>query len=368
MRLVIASDSAEERRAYRQAALDAGLACEADDCVSVAALPKRLQRGGVDAALASVGLDESKILGAVHRAGAVPLYAVCDSADDRLVPTMLRAGARGYVRRSAVAKDLGNVASDLEAGTCPVSRGQLIAVVGGQHGVGVTTIATNLAFAAASRAPGQVALVQIVDGGGDLALHLGIQPEYPLGELAAGWSRLSLASLDRFLLKYSKGPSILAEQSAGASAVQWSAVALRHLLVHLRSRFAYVVADFGLAMDAARVDALRTADAVNVVLRLDVPTLEKTRQYVGALAGHGVFGEKLTGIVNFHGQSEEWPWTKARAALGLSIGGWIPDDSESVNAARNARKPLVLTARNKPIAASFERLAAQQSAVTRRAA
>jgi Flp pilus assembly CpaE family ATPase len=121
-------------------------------------------------------------------------------------------------------------------------------------------------------------------------------------------------------------------------------------------------------MDAARIDALQLADSVNIVLRLDVPTLEMTRRLLGGLAGQRVFGEKLTGIVNFHGQSEEWPWTKARAALGLSIAEWIPDDSEAVNAARNARKPVVLTARNKPIASSFERLAAQQSAVSRRAA
>jgi pilus assembly protein CpaE len=360
MRLIIASDSTEERRQYRQAAVAAGLDCDSTDCVIVRDLPSRLRIRNADVALTTVGLDVATSIRAVQTVSAagIPTYAVCDNASEPFVPKLVRAGAVGYLRRAEFQSDLEEMLAELGAERVRPKLGRLIALVGAQNGVGATTVATNLAFALSERWPSQVALAQLALGRPDLAMNLGLAPDTALSEVASGWPWLDATALNRLLIRYPHGPAILADLRNAAPPVQWSSAALSQLLGELRTRFAYTVVDFGPALDAAQLAALRLADTIALVLRLDMAAVMSAQILVASLAELGVSREKIVAIVNRHGQRGELSWTQVRSALGLPVGAWIPEDAENVNRAINARKPLVVANRTVPIAASFARLAA----------
>jgi len=367
MRMVIAGNSKSDCDDLRRSALTAGLECAPQDCVNVTALSDRLRRGDVDMALLPVGMDVSATLTAAHGATAagVPFFPICNSDDEPLLPSLFQAGAHGYLRRATFAGDLKNAIAELQD-TAPATQwGHVIAVVGPQNGSGVTTIATNLAFAAAMRRQGTVALAQAASGPGDVATQLGLMPARGIQELANGWMRLTSQNLQQFLMFYPQGPSILANNQM-EGLIQWTATGLRHLLGVLRSRFSTVVLDLGSATDEARREALRMADVIHIALRLDAPSIEAARTYLTAMVNRGVPRDRIGAIVNRHGQKGAWSWPRARAVLGVPVVEWIPDDPERANGALNARKPVVLFAPQAPIAASFHRLAAR--AIVRRVA
>jgi pilus assembly protein CpaE len=361
MRVVVASESALEREQLRQAAQGVGLDCAATDCVTPDALAARLADVGYGLAILGVGLNTPAGLAAIHGVESRTKTPVCvvwdpDAAVD--LPALLRAGASAYIRRTDMQTDLLGVVQQLRSdGDIKVAWGQVIAVTGGLPGVGVTTVATNLAFALAEKYPGRVALAQLTDGIPDLALNLDVSPAYPLAELAEGWYRLDGGLMRRCMVDHPAGVSVLADQVDRRDAVQWQPAAMRQLLVLLRSRFDFVIADLGHALDNARREAIRMADAVAVVARLDVPAVRVTRDWLTRLREMGVAYDRLLGVVNRTGQKEQLSWKTAREALPMTLGESIPDDPARTNHALNTGRPLVQSARNAAITAGFARLA-----------
>lgn len=353
MKVVIASDIAAEREHARAAAVSLGLDAVA---IRVSDLASRTAIEKPDLVVVAVGLDERAALSAVFAAGDVPAYLLLRDNTDFL-PNLLRAGARGYLRSDNLTDDLASAVDELiHAAPLQVAFGKVIGISGGVAGVGVTTVATQLAFALAEVHPGRVALVQLDAAVADLSVTLGLAPSYRLAEIAAGWDHLAPAVLARRMVEHPAGVNVLAD-IAGAEMLQWTPEALRQLLGVLRSRFEFVVVDFGHAVDPARLEALKFADGIAVVLRLDAPAIALGRQLVSRLIDGGVRREKLVGVVNRIGQPGQLPWADANAALTIDFADPLPDDPDRMNQTINARRPLVTTAANAPITAGFARLA-----------
>jgi len=134
---------------------------------------------------------------------------------------------------------------------------------------------------------------------------------------------------------------------------------MRNTIILLRSMFDFAVVDLGNTLDDARLEAFNLADRVVVVLKLDVPSLRLSRQYLKELERLGVPKEKIKIIVNRFGQRQEFSWKKAQEAIGLTVVEWIPDDPARINKAVNYGKPLVEIARGAPITKRFANLAQQ---------
>jgi pilus assembly protein CpaE len=360
MRVVVSSESASEREQFRLAALALGLECATGDCVSPDALSDRLALGDIGLALIALGLYPAQSLAAVHACSSVaaPVYVVSDASSIAELPNLLRAGAQGYLRKEELRGDLLAVVQTQRSGfSVRVATGRVFAVTGGLPGVGVTTVATNLAFALAEKHPNRVALAQLTDGVADLALNLALSPAYPLADLAAGWYRLDNNLMRRCLVDHPAGVSVLADQFGQGDAIAWEPAAMRQLLMLLRGRFEFVVLDLGHSLDSAREEALRMADAVGVVQRLDVPALRIGKDWLDRLREIGVSPERLLSIANRFGQREQVSWNTAHEVLATAMGQAIPDDPACVNFALNAGRPLAQSARSAAIAESFAKLA-----------
>jgi pilus assembly protein CpaE len=117
------------------------------------------------------------------------------------------------------------------------------------------------------------------------------------------------------------------------------------------------VLDLGQSGDPGLLTALTLSDKVVVVLRLDVPSLRLTRQFVRQLSEQGVSRERMRLLANRHGQRQQITRKKAEEVLGVAIPEWVPDDPATLNHALNHGLPLLSTARGAEITQSFANLA-----------
>jgi pilus assembly protein CpaE len=104
--------------------------------------------------------------------------------------------------------------------------------------------------------------------------------------------------------------------------------------------------------------ALRQADIVLLVLRLDFTSLRNCRRTLDHLEQLGVDRDRVRLVVNRYGQPKEVPAAKAEEALGLKIAHFVPDDPRTVNRANNNGVPLILEAPSARVSKSVVKLAA----------
>jgi pilus assembly protein CpaE len=361
MRVVIASEKAGQREAIRPVVLGAGLECSSSDCVAFADLAVRLAKAATDLVLIGIGGEPAPALAAIRYAvghTSAPVLAVGPSSNPTPILQAIRAGAREYLDESKLRDELRAALEKLvQVGAANYRRGKAYAITAAAPGTGVTTIATSLAFALAQHHPKQVVLAELGAEIPELALDLDLEPRHSLAELAGDWQRLDPTMMKQALVEHSAGVSVLAYHPDALVPTRLDIPAIRHTLVLLRSMFEYSVVDLGHVADAVNIEAMHLCDPVVVVVRLDVPSLRLSRQFIRRLGEHGVSGDKLCIVANRYGQRRQLHWKRAQEALGLPIQDWIPDAPAVVNQAINQGLPLVTSARRAKITRVIGKLA-----------
>ena len=363
MRVVIARQAGVLRDRLRQAVLGLGLECKSGDCVSYEDLPKRLAKNQVDLVLIGLGSDLSQGLAVLEKAyeqTEAPIFAVGLSSDSEQILKAIRSGAREHLHEEDVREELLYAIRKLQqAGVTAPRWGKVLGVTGAQAGLGVTTVACNLAFALGGYYPGQVVVGELGNCVPQMALNLDLQPRHGLDELAASWDRMDSVLMRKALVTHPSHVSVLAYPPDTLQPVTMSESIIRNMLVLLRSMFNFTIADLGHQLDDSRLEALTMADKIVVVVRLDVPSLRLSRQFIQRLEDVGVGQEKLCIIVNRFGQRKQFSWRKAKEVLGLTISEWIPDDPGTVNLSINHGQPLIKIAKRASITRRFSNLAKQ---------
>ena len=359
MRVLFVGDRPQDRDDGRQAALRTGLECAATDCVPFADLRLRLSREPqAHLIVVYLGADPvatSPLIRAAVEHVSQPVFAVGNVPDPTAAASL---GVTGVWHPDGLREGLLTATNHLrKAARVPDSRGRVLVVASAQPGVGVTTVASGLAFALAN--PETVSLVELVTGTPELALDLDLTPRYSVAELVRASARVDVSMIRGAAVAHKSGVSVLAyAQDTITPEVVTPAVA-RDFQILLRTAFAWSVVDAGYGTGPGVMALLTHADAVVVVTRLDPPGLRLTRRFVVALAEGGVPVEDLVIVANRYGQSGQVPWKKAEDSLRTKVRAWLPDDPGSVNAALRDARPLAEVARRSRLARGLRTLAGE---------
>jgi pilus assembly protein CpaE len=190
-----------------------------------------------------------------------------------------------------------------------------------------------------------------------LALDLDLDVRHPVGEVVRDWQRSDARLVREALVAHPAGVSVLAHAAEALSPVVMAPDVMRHLVVLFRTMFDEVVLDLGHGGYGAGLEAMKLAEAVLVLVRLDVPGLRMARRYLRLLVEEGLDGGKLRVVASRYGQSGQLDWRKAEEALGSKVLEWLPEDPASVNLALNRGRPLVQAARRAKLTRAFDKLA-----------
>lgn len=179
----------------------------------------------------------------------------------------------------------------------PEAKGLVTVVTGLRGGVGVTSVAVNLAATLAEMWPGRVALVDLGRPFSDVGKFLDLKP---------GASMLDLAEQGRYLdhslvLKTLQVLPIKLSVLQGSFHLNLTDEVWERLLTILRSLFDWIVVDLGSWPDDFYLKTLVEADEILLITELLFPSLDNLRKLWSLYLDWGLDGQKIKLVVNrFH--------------------------------------------------------------------
>lgn len=284
----------------------------------------------------------SALMARLPVAAACPLIAVGPAADPRAVIQAMRAGASDFADEQTLEADLPAAVERIRArpGGRQTEPARTIVVFGPNGGSGASTVAANLAAALAAEHQATL-LIDLKLHEGDLAALLDVQPKHDLAELCQNAAQMDRSMFERSLAREKGGVLLLAPPRAHADAALVTADGVRQVLNLARASYPYVVIDLDNTFAPEQVQALRQADVVVLVIRLDFACLRNARRALDQLDQLGVERDKVRVVANRCGQPREVAAAQAEEALGMKIGHSVPDDPRAVNRANNDGVPVV---------------------------
>lgn len=359
MQVSILSDSESVTARVRQVLLFDGADCPASNLVSLGSADHHLAKVQPDLLVVVLGANPERglaVLGGLHHSTKARVLAV-GPASSKLVLLALRGGAEDYVDEVDLESELQAALKRLKSEGSHRGRvGRMIAVLSPSGGSGSSTLAANVATALAQEHK-EVGLVDLKLEAGDLAAILDLRPTHTLADLTRDVARMDRVLLERSLVRHASGVHLLAPPRTYADVAHVTPEGVDQTLNLARSIFPYVVADIDHGFREVQVRALRQADTILLVLRLEFAALRNVRRALDHLEHLGLDTGRVRLVVNRFGQPKEVPAAKAEEALGMKIFHFVPDDPKSVNRANNNGVPFVIEAPSARVSRSVTQLA-----------
>ena len=226
---------------------------------------------------------------------------------------------------------------------------RLVAVFSPKGGVGTTTIAVNVAVAAAARRPGRVALVDLDIQFGAIATHLDIALKQTLSDVARDEAALREPELLRsYAVKHDSGLHVFVAPPTPELGETVTPDAVARLLTTLVDAYDRVVIDAGSTLDERSLLVLDAADAIILPVYPEMAALKSMHALLDYLTETGSVGTKATFVLNQMFSREILRMRDIESALGTKIGVQVPYDPFLYLKAVNEGVPLVIGAARSP--------------------
>ena len=239
-------------------------------------------------------------------------------------------------------------------------RGRVIAVHSGKGGVGVTTVAVNLAHSFARNDPQtRVALADLVVGGGDVRVMLDLRGGYDMGHLAQKLDRVDAQLLNSLLTPVRGGvwalPSPDDPELDEALGGDVTAAAIEVF----RSNFAFTLLDCEHHLSERTVAALDAADRILLVAQPTIPALRAAQRTAALCRRLGYADEKMMVVLNRHRpELDVLSVDDAATAVGAPIAFTLPNDYALCAQALTRGVAVAEVAPEAMLSAAFAELAA----------
>ncbi len=236
--------------------------------------------------------------------------------------------------------------------------GAVVAVFSPKGGVGRTTVAVNLAVAAATELGKKVV---IMDGSfqfGDVGVLLNLNPKGKsiadlIPELDAG----ELDSLDTFLVDHSSGIKVLLAPPSPETAEMITAAAVKRVIEGLRRDHDLVVVDCTAYFNDATLAILDAADVILTMLSLEITSIKNMRLFLEVSEQLGYEKGKVRLVLNRADSALGIRVADVEHSIGRKVDETIVSDGRSVVYALNRGVPFFLSNRETEVSQDILRLA-----------
>lgn len=237
--------------------------------------------------------------------------------------------------------------------------GQVVAVFSPKGGVGRTTLAVNLAVAAASLGK-KVALVDASLQFGDVGVLLNLNPKNKsiadlVPELETGEGQFD--SLDTFLINHSSGIRVLLAPPSPEQAELVSPTSVRRVVARLRLDHDIVFVDCPSAFSETTLAVLDEADVVLTLLSLEITSIKNMRLFLEVADQLGYGPEKIRLVLNRADSTLGIRVADVEHSIGRKIDHTVVSDGRSVVYALNRGVPFFLSNRDAQVSQDVLRLA-----------
>ncbi len=254
----------------------------------------------------------------------------------------------------------GSVTAVRDATSAPGGNepGRVVAVFGPKGGVGRTTVAVNLAVAAATELGQRTCLVDASFQFGDVGVLLNLNPKNKsiadlIPELDAGVTE----SVDSFLINHSAGIHVLLAPPSPETAELITPAGIKLMLEALRATHDLVVVDCMSSFNDTTIAILDVADTVLTMLSLEITSIKNIRLFLEVANQLGYDSEKVRLVLNRADSSLGIRVADVEHSIGRRVDHTIVSDGRSVVYALNRGVPFFLSNREAQVSQDILRLA-----------
>ncbi len=236
--------------------------------------------------------------------------------------------------------------------------GRVVAVFGPKGGVGRTTLAVNLAVAAATELGQRTCLVDASFQFGDVGVLLNLNPKNKsiadvIPELESG----ELESLDTFVINHSSGIRVLLAPPSPEMAELITPVGAKAMIESLRLDNDLVVVDCMASFNDTTLAILDQADTVLTMLSLEITSIKNIRLFLEVADQLGYPPDKIRLVLNRADSSLGIRVADVEHSIGRRVDHTIVSDGRSVVYALNRGVPFFLSNREAQVSQDILRLA-----------
>nr|WP_287412437.1 histidine kinase [Pseudodesulfovibrio sp.] len=292
----------------------------------------------------SVEEDMPHVIQALETGQAEDVYLVGNNADPEILIRAMRSGIREFIKYPVDENDFRaaiiRTAMRSSLGADEGEKGKIFTVLGSKSGMGVTSLAVNLASILNARNPGSTILVDLRRPGGETPYFLDLKYEYTWGELVEDISRLDGIYLRSVVAEHESGLHVLPGPSGFERPDPHS---LFLILEQLRSNYEHVIVDTAYPHDEVLPKEVEQADSILIALQLSLPCLARTSRLMDSIRSQDPDSERRMKLVaNRVAKNSTIGVSEAMEVLDREIVWVIPEDSDSSLSAINQGTPLVL--------------------------
>jgi pilus assembly protein CpaE len=274
---------------------------------------------GVQIAVVSTSLDHGTMLKTV-RAGASDFL----NADENLENEI-----RGFIDR---------VRSDQ---IMHETLGRVITIVPCQAASDASLLAVNFAARVAAK-KGACGLLDFHFRGADLAMLLKLEPRYSIFDVLNQSETIDESIFHQALATHSSGISLLAGPRSMMDMRTIRAPACQQIVALAQKCFPTVVINTEDIQHAEQIRALAKSNQIVLTMRLDVPSVHRTKEHIEFLVRNHVAREQIDLVALGTGYSADLPLAPIKKLLQVQNIECIPDDPEAAIMSVNLGNPLVL--------------------------
>ena len=285
-------------------------------------------------------------------------FLVKPFSSDELTASIRQVWSRERDKQSRIAAPIAAAAAGGGGGAPGGEPGIVVAVFSPKGGVGRTTIAVNLAVAAASLGGRRVALMDASFQFGDVGVLLNLNPKNKsIADLAGQLESGEPDDLDNYVINHSSGVRVLLAPSSPEQAELITAAHARRVVERLREEHDLVVVDCPSSFNDATLGILDSADLILTLLSLEITSIKNMRLFLEVADQLGYGQDKIRLVLNRADSTLGIRVADVEHSIGRKVDHTIVSDGRSVVYALNRGVPFFLSNREAQVSQDVLRLA-----------
>jgi pilus assembly protein CpaE len=242
--------------------------------------------------------------------------------------------------------------------------GTVVSLVSLVGGVGVTSLAGNLALALRYSLDKRVALIDLDLQASALSVFLNVEPERTIMALTEGEKKIDSIQLESALSKHSSGIYLLAAPKRIEDSEMVTDGAIGNVIEIMRQLFDYVIVDCGTHIDASKVAAWERSQHLFYVLDQSIGAARCAWRFVDLCSRLGLNNLEpafvISRFVSNHPISEE----QLSHTLARPIYARIPRDEKVLERVQLSAQDLWQVAPNSPLTKTIEEMSRKLDGVS----
>ena len=224
-------------------------------------------------------------------------------------------------------------------------NGYVVGVISVRGGLGVSTVASNLAAGLYTRSKADVVLAELTPGQGSLAFELGLPSQSGLSEALKGKSiEITREKVQSSLIPHNMGVRILGASDSPRDIDLMSQVDnFEALILRLGGLARFIVLDLGSGLPKSIQKSLSLCSDRIVVLEGTASSIHQTKILLNEMSDLGIDMKTISVVLNNRQRSEaQIPWAQVQERLGHPITTSLTPASELFMQASKLNTPALV--------------------------